>query len=93
LRRNNNNGNNDNASSRNDDPDIDWYIASRAIMPFFDDVVCDEGVTPPPKRRRLHLNDMPDEVLIKVTERDKNKCLTKDSAGSGLSFYYIRKKP
>ena len=66
LRRNNGNGG-DNSTSKSDDAEVDWYIASRAILPFFDvDADADDGLSPPTKRRRLHLNDLPDEVLIKV---------------------------
>jgi hypothetical protein len=69
LRRSHNGG--DGAGNRSDEyggSDADWYMTSRAILPHFDDVDCDaeDGVTMPPKRRRLHLNDLPDEVLIKV---------------------------
>ena len=64
MRRNNGNGG-DSSSSKNDDAEVDWYIASRAILPFFD-ADADDGLSPPTKRRRLHLNDLPDEVLIKV---------------------------
>ncbi len=40
----------------------------RAILPHFDEIDDggDDGGTLPAKRRRLHLNDLPDEVLIKV---------------------------